>query len=114
MKKVIAIFAFVFVAGILAGGAYEWLSDSGAKSTGGKASSAAAEKAEPGAATSESAGEDETADKTASAGKEHRVTNPNKICATPGCGRAVFVTYKGKELCVKCYGEAKKRDTEHE
>lgn len=113
MKKVIAIFALVFVAGILAGGAYEWLSGRGAENAGTDRSSAAAEEPEP-VATSSEGGEVETVDETTTASENHSVTNPNKICSTPGCGRAVFVTYKGKELCVKCYGEAKKWDSEHE
>lgn len=113
MKKVIAIFAFLFVAGILAGGAYEWLSDRGVKNIWEDRAGAVAAKAEA-TPQPERTGESQAPEKASSSEKEHLVTNPDKICATPGCGRAVFVTYKGKELCVKCYGDAKNRDTGHE
>ena len=42
------------------------------------------------------------------------VTNPTKTCAEPDCDNAVFVTYRGVELCVQCYGEQKKANTEAE
>ncbi len=110
MKKVISVLAFVFVAGILAGGAYEWLSGRGIKNIWKDQVAAKAEVIpQP-----ESANEGQPPEKASSPEKEHLVTNPDKICATPGCGIAVFVTYKGQELCVKCYGEAKNRDTGHE
>ena len=113
MKKVIIIFVLVFVAGIAAGGAYEWLSDRGIESVWGNSTNAVDAKAKP-SSQPESAVEGQASEKAHSSQEEQRVTNPNKICATPGCGRAVFVTYKGQELCVKCYGEAKNRGAAYE
>ncbi len=116
MKKVIVIFGALFVAGILAGGAYEGLSNGGLKALWPFKTDAAAAaveaQAQPGPLP-ESAAEAQTPEKAGPFGKEHLVTNPDKTCATPDCGSAVFVTYKGQELCVKCYGEAKNRDTGH-
>lgn len=116
MKKVIAIFAVVFVAGILAGGVYEGLSNGGIKAVWPFKTDAAAAavkaKIQP-EPPPESAAEAQTPEKTGVAQDQHLVTNPNKVCATPDCGGAVFVTYKDQVLCVKCYGEAKNRDTGH-
>ncbi|GEM_PF-6881333 len=112
MKKVIAIFAFVFVAGILAGGAFEWLSDHSVKNISKDRADAAAANTQS-ASQFERVSQSQAPEKTKPSRKEHLVTNPDKVCETPDCGRAVFVTYKGKELCVKCYGDAKNRDTEH-
>lgn len=39
--------------------------------------------------------------------KSGRVTNPDKICSTEGCGRAVLVEYHGRQLCAKCYSDIK-------
>ncbi|HWP50443.1 MAG TPA: hypothetical protein VN626_01980, partial [Clostridia bacterium] len=116
VKRIIIAFALVFVAGILAGGVYEWLSTHSEESTGENASSTADEKAEQTAAQPENGGEVESAaesEDTADSRKAH-VTNADKQCSTPGCGRAVFVTYKGKELCVKCYGDLKNEEAQHE
>lgn len=113
MKKVIAIFAFVFVVGVLAGGAFEWLSNRGVKNIWKDRAGAAIVKTQP-ASQPEDASESQAPEKARPSSKKHLVTNPDKTCETPDCGRAVFVTYKGKELCVKCYGDAKNRDTGHE
>ncbi len=110
MKKVIVVFALVFVAGILAGGAYEWFSNKNVEKAGDDHSNVTTEKTEVPASSSENIEKAEAAEQTSTASGQHRVTNPDKICSTPDCGRAVFVTYKGKELCVKCYGDAKNRD----
>lgn len=59
------------------------------------------EKAEQQKAESEAAQTEERA--TGGGG----VTNPKKVCDTPGCTRAVFVEYEGKHLCVKCYAKLK-------
>lgn len=42
------------------------------------------------------------------------VTNKEKECSVPGCENSVFVTYRGRPLCVQCYGEEKKANTEAE
>ncbi|MEA5134777.1 MAG: hypothetical protein VB035_01410 [Candidatus Fimivivens sp.] len=109
MKKVIVIFVLIFVAGIMAGGAFEWFSSLDAENTTENYSDVVT-KTELPASSSESIDKVETAEQAPTASDQHRVTNPDKICSTPGCGRAVFVTYKGRELCVRCYGEAKNRD----
>lgn len=114
MKKILTFFAVIFMAGVLAGGTYEWLSNRNIEKTGESFSSTVSEEEVPPAALSENSDDTQRTDPAASAVEEHRVTNPDKICSTPGCGRAAFVTYKGRVLCVKCYGEAKKRDAEHE
>ena len=110
MKKVIVVFALIFVAGIMAGGAFEWFSNLNAENASEDYSDVVTEKTELPASSPESIDKAESAEQTPTASDQHRVTNPDKICSTPGCGRAVFVTYKGKELCVRCYGEAKNRD----
>ncbi len=110
MKKIIIVLVLLFVARVSAGYAYDRLSNRG-KVVTENSTGAAEEQAEPAASPVESTA---AADEAAPVGKARRVSNPDKICSTPGCGRAVFVTYKGKELCVKCYGEAKIRDTEHQ
>ncbi|WMJ84444.1 hypothetical protein ACS3UN_07160 [Oscillospiraceae bacterium LTW-04] len=112
MKKVIVVFALVFVAGILAGGAYEWYANRSVENVDRPSTSA--KKSKSTASSSESIEKVETAEKTAATSDKPRVTNPNKTCSTPDCDRAVFVTYKGKELCVKCYGEAKNWEAAHE
>lgn len=112
MKRVIAIFAFVFVIGVLAGGAFEWLSNRDVKNIWKDRASTAAVKTQL-ASQPEGTGESQAPEKAKPSPKEHLVTNPDKVCETPDCGRAVFVTYKGKELCVKCYGDAKNRDAGH-
>lgn len=109
MKRIFAVFTSVFVVGIIAGCAYGWISNHGLEKNN-------EEKLQEEAVSQESSeSQSENSDKESSNSNKEigTVTNHDKICSTPGCGRAVFVTYKGKELCVKCYGEAKKRDTEN-
>lgn len=115
LKKTIVLLVLLFVAGVLTGRAYDWLfsyrdeaftknslnASNGQTETVSSAGSIASDSS---VAVGESAPD----------GKAQRVTNPDKICSTPGCGNAVFVTYKGKELCVKCYGEAKIQDTKNQ
>lgn len=45
--------------------------------------------------------------------KGGKITNPEKFCSTEGCDRAVFVEYNGKELCTKCYAEAKRQASQN-
>lgn len=40
-------------------------------------------------------------------GESGKVTSPDKICSTEGCGKAAFVEYHGKKLCAKCYSDIK-------
>lgn len=109
MKRVIAIFVWVFVIGIAVGGAYGLIFRQDSEKVNAEATSQAESALQDSSEPQKS--EQSTEESQSSSSKMGTVTNPNKVCSTPGCGKAVFVTYKGKELCVSCYGEAKNRDS---
>lgn len=118
MKKVIVFFVLVFLAGFLSGGVYEWYSAQKAQLSEADSIVEPAEekeeKKEEAPAPAQTVSEPENNAAANVDNQEHRVTNPDKICSTPGCDRAVFVTYKGKELCVTCYAKAKNRDAQND
>lgn len=110
MKKIFALFFVVSLLGLGVGAAYGWMDGNNGnhfvKETAIINSSSTQETIQP-----QNDMPPQPSQSNISKAEEGTVTNPNKICSTPGCDNAVFVTYRERELCVKCYGEAKKSNS---